>query len=278
MQPRISVVLLCACLSACSSWPDAGAGGGEAGGIIAEPTYLDTLRDKEHAGLLAQSEVLDAHTQLLIVQGANGCVPAAVLQLEQQGLKVRRQLAAGLLADAADDMAVYQHQIRQVRQRFDAVRSQTQCAAAGNRPTPGQSNGVSAAPSLFTFWFDHDSAELGPGYQRHLQLIVEVIAQCNCQVHIVGHTDQQGLEPANLALAQRRVDAVQQALASRGVQASSQLALGEQEPLLRDQENQVLNRRVELILQPKRTDQAGQDSTSSLLIKQWQDAGVMQSK
>lgn len=273
-------LMLCQLMTACSSWPQAGSGGGEAGGIIAEPTYLSALTDTQQAGLLAQSEVLDAHVELMIVQGASRCVPAAVLQLQQQGLRVRRQISAGLLNDVADDLAVYQHQIRQVRLRFSAVRAQTQCAAAvvQSAATEQGSQRLSTAPppfSLFTLLFDNNSAEIGAGYQRHLQWIAQLLKSCECQLFIVGHTDQHGSATDNLNLSQRRVEAVQQALAGLGVQAEVRQAAGEQALLLREPASQLLNRRVELWVQAKSAT-AVPVSADSLLMRQWQDAGVMQ--
>jgi len=268
-------LLICAGLSACSSWPDSGPGGGEAGGIIAESTYLTALTDKEQAGLLAQSEVLDAHVELMVVQGAERCVPAAVLQLQQQGLAVRRELAAGLLQDVTADLAVYQHLIRQVRQRFYVVRARTGCAQMMSQ-APAVQTADSRPLTEFTLLFDLNSAVIGPGYQRHLQLIAELSNSCECQLEIVGHTDQHGEEGTNLELAARRASAVQQALTALGVNAVVRQAEGERAPLLKDAAGQVLNRRVELWLQPKSVNEPPARSTG-LRINQWQDAGVLPS-
>jgi len=283
MRPLSQHILLCTALAGCSSWPPASPGGGEAAAIIAEPTYLSVLSDQQQAGLLAQSEVLDAHTEMLVLQGANRCVPAAVVQLQQQGLTVRRQLAAGLMADAADDLASYQHQLRQVRARFNHVRQQTECTHAFEQ-APAQSSQASgpATVGLFTLFFDNNSAELGPGYQRHLTLIAQLLQSCDCELLLSGHTDQHGSAVENQHLAQLRLDHVQAALSKLGVAKSvvvePVIAAGEQEPLLPQVAQQPLNRRVDLVIRPRISDvntSVGEGATR-LLLRQWQDAGVVQ--
>lgn len=273
-----NVMLVLLLLNAgCSSWPDAGTGGGDGIAIIAEPTYLSAVKHKRHAALLAQTEVLDAQVQLLILQGAQQCVPAAVLQLQQLGVNVRRELGGSLFTDAATDLVTYQHLIRQVQWRFDRVRQQTQCATPASltdQNTVVQTPGVQNI-ALFTILFDSDSADIGPGYLRHVELIVQLLKQCHCEVLLVGHTDQKGDDIANVALSSRRVDAVERLLQQYGVTRIARLANGEQEPLLRQFSDQPLNRRVDLLVRP--LDEAKQSTPSqdvSLLLKQWGDAGV----
>lgn len=275
MNYAVGCLMLTGLLTGCSSWPDANPGGGEPMAIIAEPVYLSALKQSEQAGLLAQSEVLDANTELMILQGAIYCIPASILQLQQQGLRVRRQLAAGLLVDAATDLAAYQHQIRQVRWRFERVRQQTQCTqiqpeAVSEKAAMGQQ------VSLFTILFDTDSAQIGPGYTHHFAVVAEALKQCNCQVVLRGHTDRSGAESANQQLAERRVSAVQQALQQLGVQVTTQLAVGEQEPLLQGAEEELMNRRVEVLILPVPQEKTTEHRPQQLLLRQWHDVGVSQ--
>jgi outer membrane protein OmpA-like peptidoglycan-associated protein len=275
--------LACLLLVGCGSWPPASPGGGESTAIIAEPTYLTVLSDQQHAALLAQSEVLDAHTELLVLQGANLCIPAAIVQLQQQGVRTRRQLAGGLMADAADDLARYQHQIRSVRNRFNHVKHQTECAAAG-KPAAVESTGSRKEKTvgLFTLLFDTNSAELGPGYQRHLALIAQLLQSCDCELLLSGHTDEQGATDANQRLAQKRLEHVQAALLQLGVMQNLILipptAAGEQEPLLPKVAEQALNRRVDLVIRPRSNidNEVTKAKGTGLLLREWQDAGVVQ--
>ena len=264
-------------ISGCSSWPDSGTGGGDQLHVIAEPTYLSAIKHKRHAALLAQTEVLDAQTQLLIIQGAERCIPAAVAQLQQQGLRVRRQLGGSLFTDASTDLVAYQHMIRQVQWRFDSIKKQTQCSV----PAPVQNLNqlpVTAAVqniALFTVLFDTDSAEIGPGYLRHLELVAQLLKHCQCELILVGHTDQQGDEQSNQILSMLRVDAVESILQRLGINNIKRLASGEQEPLLRQSADQQINRRVDLLVRPlEHTSMVTAESDPVLLLRQWNDAGV----
>lgn len=275
MNYAVRCLLFTGLLTGCSSWPDANPGGGEPMAIIAEPVYLSALKQPEQAGLLAQSEVLDANIELMILQGAIYCIPASILQLQQQGLRVRRQLAAGLLLDAATDLATYQHQIRQVRWRFERIRQQTQCTQFQHEAVIEKaSNGQQV--SLYTILFDTDSAQIGPGYSQHFAMVAETLKQCDCHVILRGHTDRRGDESANVRLAERRVNAVQLALQHFGVPVSTQLAFGEQEPLLQGAEDELMNRRVEVLILPTSQEKQTEQSQHKLLLRQWQDVGVSQ--
>jgi len=265
----------CCTLTACSTWPEAGRGGGEPHGLIAEATYLTVLNHSEQSSLLAQAEVLDTQTELMVLQGAAFCVPAAILQLQQQGLKVRNQLTAGLIADAMDDLATYQHLIRQVRSRFDGVRRQSQCALSATVNFP-ENHQQRTEFAIFSVLFDINSAVIGSGYQRHLQLIADLSQSCHCQLSLVGHTDQQGDAVANQKLAQQRVETVRQAMIKLGVSVVSEVSVGAEEPLLQQFSNETLNRRVDVFIRPLVAKDAETAAPSVLLLRQWHDAGVVQ--
>ena len=70
------------------------------------------------------------------------------------------------------------------------------------------------------------------------------------RIEISGHTDDQGTESNNLALSQRRAEAVLQYLATRGVDVNRLVArgYGESRPLVRNRtaEHRARNRRIEL--------------------------------
>lgn len=270
------LTLFCCCIcTGCNTWPEEGPGGGEPYGLISEATYLKVLNHPEQAALLAQSEVLDAHTELMVLQGASLCVPAAIVQLQQHGLKVRNQIAAGLIGDAMDDLAAYQQLIRQVRLRFDIVRRQSQCALATTTST-AQSPQHHAEFALFSVLFDVNSADIGTGYQRHLKLIADVLQNCHCELSLVGHTDTQGDTTANQQLATQRVEKVRQALVQLGVTVATEVAVGEDEPLLQQFADETINRRVDLFIRPVAATAGTAAAASTLLLRQWHDAGVAQ--
>jgi outer membrane protein OmpA-like peptidoglycan-associated protein len=68
-------------------------------------------------------------------------------------------------------------------------------------------------------------------------------------VQIVGHADTTGDENYNLNLSQRRVDAVVDYLAARGLKTSSRFAQGEANPIIENgKENLAASRRAELLI------------------------------
>lgn len=261
-----------AMLVGCSSWPEFGSGGGERQGLMAEPSYLYALDQSRLSGLLAQAEVLDAHVELLKVQGAQRCIPASVQSLEQQGTRVRQQLGAKLAVDAASDLAAYQLLLRQVKQRFDLVRQQTQCVESDHKLA--QTEAAFVGPVLlFSVMFETGKAELSLGYQRQLQFIASSVRDCRCEVAVIGHTDAEGTVDANTELATRRVEVVRRSLEQAGLTVSDQLALGEQELLLNLDKSEPHNRRVDLYIRASRVNTKVQSSW--LPVNQWQDHGVL---
>lgn len=100
-------------------------------------------------------------------------------------------------------------------------------------------------------FFEFDAAELTAEAQQTLATIVTNLAVCGWRsFDIVGHTDQAGADAYNVALSQERAEAVQAALAARGVLPASMTtsALGESRPrvVLPDGTRSPQNRRVEI--------------------------------
>jgi OOP family OmpA-OmpF porin len=101
--------------------------------------------------------------------------------------------------------------------------------------------------------FAAGSATLDQPSQVVLNSAAETIKQVpTAKVQIVGYTDSDGSEAANLQLSQERADAVLTYLAGRGVPAESLTAVGkgEADPIAPNDtpENKAKNRRIELIV------------------------------
>lgn len=82
--------------------------------------------------------------------------------------------------------------------------------------------------------FDFDKAEITPESQKRLDVLAEKM-RANPQVHIkvAGNADELGTEEYNLALGQKRADAVKTYLGRLGVDASriDTVSFGEEKPL-----------------------------------------------
>ena len=102
-----------------------------------------------------------------------------------------------------------------------------------------------------TVYFDFDSYIVQPEFQALLQKNATFIkADKTRQVKLEGHADLRGTREYNLALGQKRADAVKQALSLLGVPESQMEAVsfGKEKPVSEDmgEDAQAKNRRVEL--------------------------------
>ncbi len=100
-------------------------------------------------------------------------------------------------------------------------------------------------------YFDYDSFAIKPEFQDLIEAHARFIkADRNRKVAIEGHTDERGGREYNLALGQKRAEAVRRALGLLGV-ADSQLeavSFGKEKPAVQGSEEaaMALNRRAEL--------------------------------
>ena len=100
--------------------------------------------------------------------------------------------------------------------------------------------------------FDTDKAIIKPESNRILDEIAEILGTCEGSAfEIAGHTDSDASEEYNLRLSQRRVEAVQRALAERGVETDGFRArgYGESRPVASNATTagKAANRRVEFV-------------------------------
>ncbi|OZC02686.1 OmpA family protein [Rubricoccus marinus] len=101
--------------------------------------------------------------------------------------------------------------------------------------------------------FDVGKAELKPGSYRAVEQLVQFLNEYpQRRVLIEGFTDSSGSDDTNLALSQRRADAVQRALVERGIAANRVATRGYGEAFPRatndNPAGRQLNRRVEVII------------------------------
>ncbi len=108
--------------------------------------------------------------------------------------------------------------------------------------------------AMYLVFFDWDQSTLGPGAQSVLDAVAaEVSKRSLTAVNVVGHADKSGPNDYNQKLAQRRANAVRDALVQRGVPANiiSVSSRGEDEPLVETPDNvrEPANRRAQISFQ-----------------------------
>ena len=86
-----------------------------------------------------------------------------------------------------------------------------------------------------TIPFDLDASSLNADARQTLRSSGECFSLQGVRVRVEGHCDERGTTEYNLALGQRRADAVQRYLVSQGIAASriSTVSYGEEQPLSR---------------------------------------------
>jgi peptidoglycan-associated lipoprotein len=125
------------------------------------------------------------------------------------------------------------------------------------RPLPGEQATGSGATAGMTdadriIYFDYDSSEIRPQYAETITALARrLAANPGFRIHLEGHTDERGSREYNIALGERRAQAVRRALLLQGA-GDAQVATvsyGEERPAAEgsDEAAYEKNRRVEIV-------------------------------
>ena len=103
-----------------------------------------------------------------------------------------------------------------------------------------------------TIYFDYDSSEIRADFNDMLRAHAQQLARnANMRVRLEGHADERGSREYNIALGERRAQAVRQVLQLQGASSTqlSTVSYGEERPaeLGHDDTAWAKNRRVELV-------------------------------
>ena len=128
-------------------------------------------------------------------------------------------------------------------------------AGAKNASGSGTGAGVDAlaAANARTIYFEFDSFAIRPEYQAIIEANARNLkANKNQRISIEGHTDERGGREYNLALGQKRADAVRKALSLLGV-ADAQMesvSFGKEKPAATGESEMAMekNRRAEIVI------------------------------
>jgi peptidoglycan-associated lipoprotein len=116
--------------------------------------------------------------------------------------------------------------------------------------TSGSVNSGVVAPTATVFYFDFDSATLREDSRALLNAHAAALVAKPQAVRLEGHADERGTREYNIALGERRAQAVRAYLLSQGVNSAIEVvSYGEEKPAV-DASNEYAwqqNRRVEII-------------------------------
>ena len=145
--------------------------------------------------------------------------------------KESEEAAAAAAAAAAE--AVAAQQAAETAQASELMRLQDAVAAAGN-----------------VFYFEFDSSTLTAQAREALDAHAALLGTNDRSVRLEGHTDERGTRDYNMALGERRANAVRDYLAGSGVAnyRVESVSYGEEQPVAfgSGESNWTQNRRVEL--------------------------------
>ncbi|MBL1277894.1 MAG: OmpA family protein [Ectothiorhodospiraceae bacterium] len=244
-------------LSGCVSWPDSGHGG------MAEH-YHDTLYQviadqplgPEH-GLRFDLDLARLHLDVLVLEGAELCFPATVIQAKQRQDRITRELHGGLDFDAANNLIIQRTLLSRLERQLDYVRQRDVCITpmTTGQKTPGDFGkriyNLLNSDNQFAF----DSAELNPKYVARLAEAAQLLRdQPGYHLHITGHADAEGQPEYNRSLSLDRAKMVGRYLHILGLpnERLSFDAVGSDHPLfMSDQQAahiRLVNRRVSIEL------------------------------
>jgi outer membrane protein OmpA-like peptidoglycan-associated protein len=225
-----------------------------------QQNQLDAL-NREHDRILlqaAQREAERARAEAEKQRLQNMIRSEEVDRLREQGeASAQQALAAQAQADQAQKLiAAQQH-------ATDLARKEAQLAEAANVDLRRRLNNLTATRgaegmqmTLDDIAFAPGQAMLRPAAKSSLgKLVAFVNRDPHQRIRIEGHTDSSGNTKANLALSQRRADAVRDALVAAGVAASriTAVGMGESHPVASNasEAGRAQNRRVVVIVQDK---------------------------
>lgn len=154
--------------------------------------------------------------------------------------------------ESAEDRAAREARQAEFLAKQEAAKAANEAANEAAKTAEQLRNSAMAADTLF--FFDFDKSDLKQDALDDLDAHAKYLAaDRSAKVRLEGHADERGTRAYNLALGERRANAVARYLVIQGVNRSQieSVSYGEERPLSlsRDENGWSRNRRVELIYQ-----------------------------
>lgn len=255
----LTALTLAGCANTKVDWPEEGKGGMAEGAL--EPLYsINPSQDFEPAHALRMD--LDHSIRfldILIVEGAQECFPATVLESREREHRIARELAGGLVDDAATNLVVHRRVLGQLERKLDHTRNRINCweGLTLDRNPNDVAEELAQARALLNHDNQFVSAEdaLNPKYKSNLSQAAFLIRRNpDWTLQVAGHTDDIDSEQNNELLGLQRAQRVIDYLLTQGIDLTrmSLMTQGELTPLAANDrsENRLVNRRVEIRVIP----------------------------
>ncbi len=209
-------------LSGCVNWPAGGHGGmAEHYHEALNPVMPDQPLGPEH-GLRFDLDLARQHLDILILEGAELCFPATVIQARQRQNDITRELYGNLDFDAANNLIVQRKLLARLERQLDYVKQQNVCILP---ITKGQEKPGDIGKRIYDLLnrnnqFSSDSPELNPKYVGQLAEAAQLLRnQPGYHLRITGHPDALGKSEYNHKLSLRRAQKVGRYLQVMGLPA-----------------------------------------------------------
>lgn len=266
MRKFLTLAISIAVTSGCSMFPDQGQGGmAESHYSSLSPVMAGEPLGPEH-GLRFEWELAARHLDVLVLEGAELCFPATVLQARRMQDRIVRELHGGLEFDAANDIIIQRAALERLEKQLDAVKRSGACTPSN---AMGYNNVADLAAEIYALLnvdnqFAFNSPEVNPKYMGHLAEAAHLLRDLpQYSLHVTGHADAIGNESANQKLSLARANQVKRYLQIFGLAPSriTVAAVGAADPLFEGKapQDRLVNRRVsiELVETAKGSDAGG---------------------
>ncbi|WDE01897.1 OmpA family protein [Thalassomonas actiniarum] len=252
--------------SACSSGPPHGQGGFAEHSLDSRyPVEADQPLTPAH-GLRFDFSLLSQQLDILVLEGAELCFPATVVQAKTRQKRIAREIAGGLVYDAANDIIIQRRLIARLEHQLDYVNEHEICDLPQSTAlaSPGELGEKIQRLLNHDNQFATDSFALSPKYMAQLAEAAILLKQApEYHLLITGHADDRGDGEYNQKLSGNRAKQVARYLHIFGIHETRIRisAIGENDPLFLGSEAQIrlVNRRVsiELIEHPQTQENGG---------------------
>lgn len=190
---NIAVLLVGFSLSGCmSSLPIKGLGGmAEHNSAGLDPVMPDRNLGPQH-GLRFELNLAERHLDILVLEGAELCFPATVVQAKKRNNRISRELQGGLKFDAANDLIIQRKLLARLERQLDYVKRHDVCVLplAPEQQKPGDMGARIYALLNSEHQFVGNSSELDPEYVSHLATAARWLHdQPQYRLRVTGHSD-----------------------------------------------------------------------------------------